>query len=167
MRTRLLALVLALPLSSIVVAIVRAELRRAEAEDWTFIASGYDPRDLLHGRYVQFRIDFREEADRTAGSPTCLNDDPACCLCLNRIESSEIPRTRRMSCEDAAPSCDGLLQTRLIERLDRYYVSEDQAGALEKRVLAAGREGRLRVVLSIDPDGQAEVKELRIGGERL
>jgi uncharacterized membrane-anchored protein len=167
MRAKLLALVLALPLASVVVAIVRAELQRAQSEAWTFVASGYDPRDLLHGRYVQFRIDFAAGRERTTENLACSNEDPACCLCLTRTQSSDIPLTRRMSCADAAQSCDGMLQTRLIERLDRYSVSEEQAEVLEERVRTAGSKGRLHVVLWVDPSGQAEVKELRIAGERL
>jgi uncharacterized membrane-anchored protein len=164
MRPSVLALVLALPLASIVMAIVRAEARRAQAEEWTFVATGYDPRDLLHGRYVRFRMDVQE--DRTQADLACSNGDPNCCLCLTKVTGSEVPRTRRTRCEDAA-RCDGRLQARSLDRIDRYYVPEERANELDARVRDAANEGRLRVVLSIDPTGRAEVIELRIAGERV
>ena len=163
MQRSLVALALALPMVSIVGAIVHSELRRAQAEDWTFTTRGYDPRDLFYGHYVRFNIDFRESAPRL----TCTNHQPDCCLCLSGKPGPDIPHTRRMSCDEARSSCDGVLQTRFIERLDRYYVPEGRARELDERVRQASRDGNLRAVLSIDPTGYAEVNELRIGGKRV
>lgn len=157
-----LALALALPVLSIAVAIGRAEVRRSQAESWTFIARGYDPRELLRGHYVSFQIDFREDTPRDA----CLDSDPDCCLCLTGAPGSGIPHTQRMSCDDAR-QCNGMLRTRLIQSLDRYYISEDRAPEIDQRVRQAGSEGRLRAVVSIDDSGHGEIRELLVGGERV
>ncbi len=157
-----LALALTLPMVSIAVVIGRAEVRRAQAENWTFTARGYDPRDLLRGHYVTFRIDFREDTRRDA----CLDSDSDCCLCLTGAPGSGIPHTQRMSCADAR-RCNGMLQTRLIHRLNRYYVPEDRARELDQRVRRAGNEDRLRVVVAIDSTGHGEIRKLLIGGQRV
>jgi uncharacterized membrane-anchored protein len=154
---------LALPVVAIVVGIVRAEVRRSQSQDWTFAARGYDPRDLLRGRYVRFRIDFAE----SAGGRPCSDSDPDCALCLTKAPGSPIPHTRRTSLAQGGDDCDGILQTRFIKQLDRYYIPEHRADELDRRVREAAIHGRLRVVLSIDSSGRAEVRALAIGDERL
>ena len=63
MRRRFrLALALALPLVVIAIGIVRGELHLAGARRWTFEVGGYDPRDLLQGRYLAYRLELHEEA---------------------------------------------------------------------------------------------------------
>lgn len=162
-RALALALAVALPTLAIVAAIARAELHRAEAKDWTFVAHGYDPRDLLRGHYVRFKIDFGEPSTGSA----CQESDADCCLCLFGSPGSGVPSTQRMTCKQALAQCDGILQTRAIRHLDRYYVPEDRARELDRRVRLAGSRDQLRVIVAIDSTGHGEVRALLIGDERL
>ena len=161
-RTRpnpLVALGVALPLAVLVFGAARSEYRVRHSEDWEFVVRGYDPRDLLRGHYIQYRIDFGE----TSGAG-CSADDPDCCLCLTR-ESGVAPH--RTSCTVARNECDGALQTRVMASLDRYYVPESRARDIERDLQAAGARGEARVVLAIDEMGRAHVKELRVDGRKL
>lgn len=145
-----------LPLLALASVVARSELRVRASEEWMFPVSGYDPRDLLRGHYIRYRIDLQEE------SPTlrCSNDDPACCLCLTRRDDGTTS-TRRTTCTDARDACDGRLQTRHLEGLERLYVPESEALAIERRLRAAAPD-EARIVLAIDGLGRPMVRELRI-----
>ena len=60
-----------------------------------------------------------------------------------------------------------MLRTRYLNEPQRYYVPEARAAALERKLLDAMQTRRAQAVLAIDRDGQAQVRELRVDGERL
>ena len=166
--TTLIAFAVALPLLTLVFGTARSEIQLRTSEDWEFIVRGSDPRDLLRGHYINYRIEFGEQ-----GSAVCANDDPECCLCLTRADETTfsalapLPRVRRTSCVAARTTCDGVFQTRYISSLNRYYVPELRARGIERQLQAGFGEGEARIVLAIDKMGRAQVKELRVGGQRL
>jgi uncharacterized membrane-anchored protein len=160
MSRRYTALAVVLPLLAVGLGIVRAELFRGRARDFVFEIEGYDPRDLLRGHYLQFRLRIeplpvREPCDDAAAD---------CCLCLTRSDPDAVPYVERATCATARSSCDGALHIRYLNEPQRYYVPEQNAAALEKRLLSAMEHRRAHAVLAIDASGQAQVRELRVDG---
>jgi uncharacterized membrane-anchored protein len=163
MSRRFTVLAVVLPLLAVGLGIVRAELFRGRARDFVFEIAGYDPRDLLRGHYLQFRLRIeplpvREPCDDRAAD---------CCLCLTRSDPDAVPYAERATCTTARSSCDGALHIRYLNEPQRYYVPEQSAAALERRLLAAMAHRRAHAVLAIDASGQAQVRELRVDGEPI
>lgn len=163
MSRKYLIIALALPLLAIGAAILRAELSLERASDFVFEIEGYDPRDLLRGHYLQFRL----RVDPVPVREPCDDASGQCCLCLTRVAASEPPRAERTSCATARAVCDGALHTRYLNQSHRYYVPEAQAAALERRLIEAMQRRKAEVVLAIDETGQARVRELRIDGRAI
>jgi uncharacterized membrane-anchored protein len=154
---------LLLPLAAISIGIVRAELHSAHSTRWVFDTRGYDPRDLLRGQYIAYRISF----DEMTPVVSCSDDDPNCCLCLRAQSSGVPPKTQRTTCDAIEPSCDGRLRTQYLSELQRYYISERDAVRLNTRFQNAVGQQKASVLLAIDAGGKPAVDALLVGGERL
>jgi hypothetical protein len=163
MSRRFTIVALVLPLLAIGLGIVRAELFRGRARDFVFEIEGYDPRDLLRGHYLQFRLRVEPLSVREA----CDERSAECCLCLTRSAPDAVPYVERASCATARASCDGALHVRFLNEPQRYYVPEQRARSFEKRLISAMAHRRAHAVLAIDADGQANVRELRIDGQPI
>ncbi len=83
---RWLALALLLPLVGLALSIAAREAGLSGASEWRIPIAGYDPRDPIRGRFIQFRYDWR-----VAGDPA-LCGKAACGLCLSE-EAGEIVAT--------------------------------------------------------------------------
>jgi hypothetical protein len=163
MSRRFTLFAVVLPLLAVGLGIVRAELFHRSARDYVFEIAGYDPRDLLRGHYLQFRLRVEPLPEREP----CDASVADCCLCLTRSSADAVPYAERASCVTALASCDGALHTRYLDEPQRYYVPEHEARALEKRLLQAMEHRRAHVVLAIGAHGAAQVRELRIDGEAI
>ncbi len=148
-KRRLAALAaLLLPVVGTVGLIVRGELALRGSE-WRFKINGHDPRDLLRGHYLTYRIDWAEQP----ADSECVD----CCLCMNRLGDEQ--HVTRVECY-AAESCDAWLRVGEIENLQRYYIPEDAPRQLEAAVMA----GRGELVLSFSKRGGMVIKELLVDG---
>jgi uncharacterized membrane-anchored protein len=157
---RLTWLALALPLAAITLAVARAELFLHRAQEFSFPIQGYDPRDLLQGHYIQFRLtlDTAHDADE------CAQD--ACCLCLTRAHGQPVPSTAVTTCAQAHVRCESALPLEAAERSWRFYVAEGQARDIERALRDAHELGRAFAVLAIEPAGGARVSGLQLDGQR-
>lgn len=162
MRRNLLIAALVLPLLVIVMGIVRSELHLAQGTLWAFDVDGYDPRDLLRGHFIQFRLDLHEESPNEECGD---NDGDRCCLCLDKTNEGQPPLVRRISCESAQSQCDGLLQTRYLKELTRYYIPEQDAAKLETKFREAAARKQARLWVAIDKTGRPQIESLRLDGE--
>jgi uncharacterized membrane-anchored protein len=152
-----------LPLLAIGLGIARAELFLGSARDFVFEIQGFDPRDLLRGRYLQFRLRVEPLPVREP----CADSSGECCLCLTRSAPEAVPYAERASCTTARASCDGVLQMRYLTQPQRYYVPEARAAEFERRLLDAMQQRRAQAVLAVDRRGRASVRELRVDGVRI
>lgn len=148
-RKRVTLLVaLLLPLVGTAGLIVRGEVALRGSE-WRFPVRGFDPRDLLRGRYLTYRILWGE----TEKQPPCQY----CCLCLEReVGAQGVTRTE---CSEAR-RCDAYVAVDEVEELQRFYVPESHASALERAVIQERGEILLSAVR-----GQLAIKELLIDGK--
>lgn len=117
--------------------------------------SGFDPRDLLSGHYLVYRIDYGFDVCRTLSSKKTKDKFVFVCPKEQRVES--FPPS---SCQIAIRgTCFG---SQFRAGVERYYVPEDEALRLEKLVQA----GNASILLSVSKDGKAVVKDLLIEGRR-
>lgn len=83
---RWLAFALLLPLVGLLLSIAAREAGLSGASEWRIPIAGFDPRDPIRGRYIQFRYDWR-----VAGDPAVCTG-AACSLCLSE-QAGEIVAT--------------------------------------------------------------------------
>ena len=125
---------------------------------------GYDPRDLFYGQYLRYQFDFDWEGQGSCGGSEVavgigVNHPLAvgCCLCLTRGSADgNNPKVRQIRCDDAEPTCDGLIRTSDIAPPLRYFIPEDRAQELEN----AMRTRRPSIALTLPRQGKPAIKEL-------
>ena len=138
--------VLLLPIIAFAGLVVRAELLRASGPVFHVAITGYDPRDLLQGHYLRYRLQW-------PGEGTC--DNATCCLCLR---TSDAPT--KVECGVADAACDAQLSRQMIEQGREFFIQENAGPALEQAI----RRGQGAITLNVTPDGQVRVHELLIDG---
>jgi hypothetical protein len=144
---------------------------------------GYDPRDLLHGHYIQGQLDWEWEREPAAASGYSGVDGAACVLATD----SPKPRLRFISGWTAGdragvecqmiiagrgwPGQGGIAPRFVPADLDagggqvRLFVPEERAAGLEQLLIE--RPGAFTVDLAVRPDGSAAIKALRVDGQIL
>jgi hypothetical protein len=158
-ETRWLQAAVMLPLLGLLVVIARAEVRLRSGVGYVVAIQGYDPRDLLHGHYLQYSFDFDWQGESTCGDlrgPKPVALDTRCCVCLSPGTSQ--PRARQVRCDQVA-GCDWLAGAALAPPL-RYFVPERQASELEEAL----RGHHAALAITCGPDGQPAIGDLSIDG---
>ncbi len=148
---------LVLPLVGLVGTIVKSEVAVRSGAEFRFLIEGYDPRDLLRGQYLQFQVreNWGDEVD------SC-GEDSECCACLRSSGSKRPPSFHRATCETARAECEHFISIDQLEALRRYYIPEERARELEKRLRKAAREEAAVIVVSVSKNGRASIKDLLI-----
>lgn len=123
----------------------------------------YDPRDLLYGHYLLFRIDWNLPKSAKNEPQAC--NGAACCLCLGKGDAN--PSAKILTCEAAKRegACTHFVRgkangSEFFSGLDRFYVDENYGYPLE-RVFRDKKE-TFRLELSMRP-GAPVIRELYIG----
>lgn len=118
---------------------------------------GYDPRDLLSGHYLQYRIDF--------GKELCGADDEnrRVCVCFAAPEAVPAGIGWSGDCVDKPAECGAYVAGycrahRFDSGLERFYIAEADAPQLQTAPPDAS------VVLSLDGRGGGVVTEMKVGG---
>ena len=111
---------------------------------------GYDPRDLLSGHYLTYRVNYGtkyicEQSRKANYSEAYVCLDP-------KYFSYHKPQTCNLVIKG---TCKG---SRFRAGIERFYIPEDQAKKLDKDV----RSKKGSIVLSVTPDGHAQIKDLLI-----
>jgi hypothetical protein len=155
------ALGLSLPVLGILLGIVRAELQLADARRFVLPIAGFDPRDLLHGHYLAYRLLLGEAGDTSI----CADDAPGCALCLSASTGDAPSGVVRLAAGAGAEHCDGLLPLSALPTLQRYYIPEARAEELTGKLRDAAADGQAYLVIAIDRAGTARAVELWLAGE--
>lgn len=149
MKDRVVLAAVLLPLVVLAGWVARLEARARSGKDVWLAVESYDPRDLLAGHYLTYRVDYG--TDPCSGVPG--RAEPAC-LCL----SDEVPAraTWSGSCTQAPPDCT-LLEgrctwSRFEADIERFYIPEQYSG----RLTTIPPGSRIRV--SVQSDGRALVR---------
>jgi GDYXXLXY protein len=152
---------LALPVVGIAVGIVRAELQLAHAQRFVLPITGYDPRDLLHGHYLAYRLVLGEGGDTSV----CADEAPGCALCLSAGVGYAPSSVRRVPGAGAAEGCDALVPISALPSLQRFYIPEARADELTVKLRDAAAAGEARLVVAVDRAGTARATALWLAGE--
>lgn len=163
--------------------VVREGVARSQGQEIVLAISGYDPRSLLTGHYVQFQ--FRSEYP--AGTPCPPGSGgysrrPEAWVALARqgdhhvAAGTALSRAGALKLGEVAVRGDiDCLQRSAPETtwvvlnlgVDRLHTDQAQAEAIQK-LLRATRDGPATdyAVVSVGADGKARLKGLIVGGER-
>jgi uncharacterized membrane-anchored protein len=121
-----------------------------------FPISGYDPRDLLSGHYLIYAINYGVgdhcKHDSSNAPPPSLESH--ICFDTNTYVPSPVPSSCRIAIRG---ECKG---SRFVAGLERFYVPQEKALALEKLI----QSKKASIVVSIGESGQAQVTDLLIDG---
>ena len=159
MTARLTMLAALVPVLGLAVLVGRAEFAGRHGPVWTIPIEGYDPRDPLHGQYLQYGYRLRWQGPDTCGVGEHGTRMPVsgCCLCLTRAGADGFdPFVRQVTCEEAEGRCDATLHAETMAAPQRYFVPEERAEALE----SALRTHDAAIELTVGPSGEPAVREL-------
>jgi uncharacterized membrane-anchored protein len=158
-----------LPVVGLLVLVARAEVAVRSGPVFRVPIKGYDPRDLLHGQYLQYQFEFswqgaddcryaRSSEPRSSDEERSLQS--GCCLCLTGLGFE--PNARHVDCENEELSCDALLTVTEVLPPLRYFVPEDRAKSLE-RALNDSDAAPPSVEFALPAGGKPAIKELYLG----
>ena len=117
---------------------------------------GYDPRDLLSGHYVVYRVDYGA-AKMCYGPKSSFAK--AGYVCLDDLNNIKFSYTRIRSCDKFIKGrCQ---RGRFKAGIEKFFIPEANAKPLDKFL----RENRGSIELSVTADGKAQVTELFIDGK--
>lgn len=113
--------------------------------------SGYDPRDLLSGHYLTYRIDYGFPIEC---APMSEGQDLFVCMSLKTVSTE---RQAECSTQIRGQCRNGVFNA----GIERFYIPESKATELT----TALRERPSSILISILKNGHAQVKSLRIDGK--
>lgn len=156
MKNKQLLIAVAIPFILLSLLIARAEYHIRNGEQWNFQLTGYDPRDLLRGHYLQFRLAY----DWDTGTNACRSGQ-TCCLCLTKTEAIA-PKVHKTSCEVAKTQCDGFMLSTHQNKLNRFYIAETEARKAEDLLRQARIDKNAYLTVSINKKGEPKIVDLLI-----
>lgn len=154
------AAALALPVLGYLTAIGWAEARQAGAPEFEIAIVGSDPRDLVRGHYVEYRLEARRTARLV--DPTSSFLDPTSTTgvegaCLERAAGDRVLLWHHGG--DRPATCFVDFPTEFALQSHRFYITQDDA----ERVTSAVREGRGSVRVALLPN-DVVVRQLSLDG---
>jgi uncharacterized membrane-anchored protein len=114
---------------------------------------GYDPRDLLSGHYLTYRVNYGAK-NICEQSKAIKHSVGYVCLQPKHFTYFK-PETCQLMIKG---NCSG---SQFKAGIERFYIPENQASKLDKDV----RSKKGSIVLSVTPDGHAQIKDLLINGK--
>ncbi len=124
------------PVLGLAALVGRAEYATRHAAKFTIPIQGFDPRDLLHGQYLNYQYRLRWVGPHTCGDPDHPDPVPhptrGCCVCLTRSGADGFdPFARQMTCDSPGAGCEAIVRADTMVPPLRYFVPEDSAAGLE------------------------------------
>ncbi len=168
-----LALALAFPILCLAALTAYKQARVMIGTSVVIPIAGFDPRDLLSGHYLTYRLDLGE------GSPSICDsawekegESPdrvfVCGVVIDRdtVTSARRIQLQELPADGAVPGCAVVLRGRceygrFLAGIERFYVPEEHAAALDRAV----RSHQGAIVVAVDRSGRAAVKDLLIDGK--
>lgn len=157
---RKLMAALVFPLVCLAALAVYKGIKVSTGQRVTIPVKGFDPRDLLSGHYLVYRLDLDtgnacSKKSRPRELLVCLNRKPDGSLSSRPLGGMFIDRYR--------DKCDVILRGKCRHRefvagVEKFFIPEVHAGKLDVVV----RKGKGKVVLSVDYQGRASVVDLLI-----
>ena len=150
-----LILALLLPIAVLAANAWLSHQQRESGDTVVLPIQGFDPRDLLSGQYLTYRINYGINSE--IGCPA---SDIEAVVCLS-------PKAQIFPSDELPASCTQFINgncdkdARFITKLERFYVPEQYAKPLEKYVQT--NQGKL--LISLDGAGNAAIRDLLINDQ--
>lgn len=146
---------LAIPIACLLVLASWKHMRLTQGEEIIMPIQGFDPRDLLAGHYLRYRIQY-DAKDNCSRKSRSRKQEMFYC-----VEPSGFHH-RQPGRNQCPVSIKGNCQSGrfVVENIERFYIPQEFAMPLDRAV--RGRKGSL--LLSVYHTGDVLVKELRIEG---
>lgn len=128
-----------------------------------FPIEGFDPRDILSGHYLTYRVDYGIITE--CWSDTWGDRSVHPCVCV--LTSERKPKTEFFGdCPARRSQCVAVIQgecrnSRFESDIERFYIPENKAGVLDQVV----RNKKGEIVLSVSAEGKPLLKDLLIDGK--
>lgn len=154
-----LIVTLVLPMIALVGTAYLKNMQRTSGMEVTLPIEGFDPRDLLSGHYLTYSIAYGVGSVCESGDGGYASYSGKSAVCLKP--------TLGFYPADSLPSdCTLLIRGecdagRFNAGIERFYMPEAYASSLDNKV----REKQGSIVLSVDTDGNAVLKDLLIDGK--
>ncbi|NOQ77314.1 MAG: hypothetical protein GQ475_05925 [Methylococcaceae bacterium] len=161
MRNKHVLTIVAIPFILLCLLIVRAEHHLATGTQWNIEMTGYDPRDILRGHYLRFRLAYDWQGEEN----TCQTGR-TCCLCLTDT-GNKAPKVHKTSCSIAKAQCDSFIQSDYETSLNRFYIPENEARRAEKLVQNARAENNAYLTISVNKRGEPRIVDLLVGEQSI
>jgi uncharacterized membrane-anchored protein len=149
---RTLLLSLGLPIVALALMVVRGEVVSRSGRPYRIAIDGYDPRDMIRGHYLRYRIRFQWD------SPAERCTTAECSYCLRGPAGSE-PLVTKVSRGDTA-GCDAFFPDSQLDNLQEFFIPEDRGSELERAIRARKPELSVRVA----GNGQVVIQDLLLDG---
>ncbi|MBN2107492.1 MAG: GDYXXLXY domain-containing protein [Deltaproteobacteria bacterium] len=140
------------------------QARLAQGSQVILPIEGFDPRDLLSGHYLTYRINYGASPDCSRGQGggqklyACLSEE---------FGPEDFYRARFISQDDMADSDCTLFiagrceNGRFAAGIEKFYIPEQYAAPLDRAV----RTGKGKIVLKVSGSGSAVIQDLLIDGK--
>ena len=155
---RKLMIALAIPIVALVALATAKGVAQHSGNTILIPIEGYDPRDLLSGHYLTYRLSF-------AASIHCGDDERSevIYVCLVQTDNDDVTAETVSSPNSEYDHCDVTLKGtcevgRFTAGLERFYIPESYSAALDRAV----RNRRGKLLVSVGSDGDAAIKDLLI-----
>ena len=147
-----LIVALAVPILALAASAYLKNVQRNTGVEVVLPIKGFDPRDLLSGHYLIYRVDYG-----VAGGCDKQQGQASVCLRPQRVlyPTAELPPDCTLFIHG---QCDNGVFSAGIER---FYIPEEYAQVLEDKV----RDQQGELVLAVDSQGNAAIRDLLIGGK--
>ncbi len=163
-----LALAVAFPILCLAALTAYKQVRLMAGTAVTIPIAGFDPRDLLSGHYLTYRLDLGPGGEAICDGEQARHPEVLVCVAADQ---GSMTSARRLAMDElpadaTARGCTVVLRGRceygrFLSGAERFYVPEEHAAALDRAVRS--RQGA--VVLAVDRTGRAAVKDLLIDGK--
>jgi uncharacterized membrane-anchored protein len=132
-------------------------------KEWRVEISGYDPRDLLHGRYLRYQIEWTKHG---ASSNGYKNTTESLCL-MPLSKDSLIPKARMIDSASDQADCTSLIDAGQNAnnwnlRLRQYYIPESYADRLDRAFRSNAH--KFEINIRVSDDHKLSVGDLYIDG---
>lgn len=151
-RRNWLIVALLVPILALAGSAYLKSVQRSSGEEVILPISGFDPRDLLSGHYLIYRVDY-------GVADGCAAQQGQASICLRPTRglypAGELPGDCTLFIHG---QCDSGVFSAGIER---FYIPEAYAHTLEQKV----RDNQGELVLGVDSQGNAAIRDLRLNGK--
>ena len=157
MNVRAALFIVGIPIGIMATWLLSLVVAVTQAQEVTLAVTGYDPRDLLSGHYLRYRVDYG------VGIPLFLNGD-SICVCLPQTSEGPVKASWIGECKRRDPATCPLfikgvaLFHGIDAGIERYFIPEEHSDVLSR----IPQDATIKV--RVTKDGTPSVTGMFVGG---